>query len=917
MTEKSPYKRGSEWRKWDLHVHTPLSLVHDFKGVTDDVWEEYITELESLPPEFAVLGINDYLFIDGYEKVLTYKAAGRLQNIETIFPVIEFRIKKFAGHKEFKRINFHVIFSDKLSPLIIKQQFLNQLYGSHKLAPGFETIDWKGTVTPESLIDLGAKIKATVPQEELSSYGSNIEEGFNNINFNEEELMALLKSSTYLRNDFITAIGKTEWDEFKWDDSSIAEKKTVINSVDIIFTASESVEAFKNAKQKLTNQGVNDFLLDCSDAHSFSTATVKDRIGNCHTWIKSDPTFDGLKLLKYEPERVKIQERNPGDSKPDRIVIDSVTYKKTSGENESVLFSRDLNSIIGVRGSGKSTLIKSIACKIDPTQFKEKDKKPPYKINEFKVSWSDGQEDSGNPESPKSVFYVPQNYLSSLAYDDGGNVAERDDFLTKLLKKNVRFANAIQAFEGFASQNKIRIEEVIENLLKADSSAKENEALLKRQGSKTEIDTEITQKNAEIKKYQGTVGSGIDDEEISNYSLAQQQVLSNKKAVDILSQDQDILVSLKETGANIFITNQQFSLLSVVRQELIRSELNKRSKDDLVTLIDCEIASIIKQIDTLTSDTSVKEKVLSDLEVKMQQSKALQDLTKELGILRETQEKIKEVTEKLLLSKSERESAIEYLAAAYQDFDLQQASIYETVVFDEEFSFLKVEVIARYNTNQIKNFIERNINTRDTDATLKQKEDIKILFSENPVKLTTDTINTVIRNLLNGSLKIKVEAESVGNVISLLLRNRFEIDYLNSVKTVDGETCFKDMTGGQKAIALLELIFRFDDEKYPILIDQPEDDLDVGGVATDLVKFIKTEKVARQIIIVSHNASLVVCSDSEEIIVSNIQHVGSGKHDFTYFTGAIENQERKEDIIRILEGGNEALRKRMQKLNVI
>ena len=52
------------------------------------------------------------------------------------------------------------------------------------------------------------------------------------------------------------------------------------------------------------------------------------------------------------------------------------------------------------------------------------------------------------------------------------------------------------------------------------------------------------------------------------------------------------------------------------------------------------------------------------------------------------------------------------------------------------------------------------------------------------------------------------------------------------------------------------------------------------------------------------------------VIVSNIQHVGSGKHDFTYFTGAIENQERKEDIIRILEGGNEALRKRMQKLNV-
>ena len=51
--------KGSEWRKWDLHVHTPASIKNSYGAD----WNRYIAELESLPPEFAVLGINDYLFI--------------------------------------------------------------------------------------------------------------------------------------------------------------------------------------------------------------------------------------------------------------------------------------------------------------------------------------------------------------------------------------------------------------------------------------------------------------------------------------------------------------------------------------------------------------------------------------------------------------------------------------------------------------------------------------------------------------------------------------------------------------------------------------------------------------------------------------------------------------------------------------
>ena len=90
--------RGSIWRKWDLHVHTPCSLQHAYSGSTEEEqWENFLTDLENLPEEFKVLGINDYIFLDGYKRILEEKRKGRLINIELILPVIELRLDKFGG----------------------------------------------------------------------------------------------------------------------------------------------------------------------------------------------------------------------------------------------------------------------------------------------------------------------------------------------------------------------------------------------------------------------------------------------------------------------------------------------------------------------------------------------------------------------------------------------------------------------------------------------------------------------------------------------------------------------------------------------------------------------------------------------------------------------------------------------------
>ncbi|MDR2653423.1 MAG: hypothetical protein LBC68_14145 [Prevotellaceae bacterium] len=407
--------RGSEWRKWDLHVHTPNSLFHNYHAnETDDVWERYIKDLEALPREFKVLGINDYLFIDGYKKVLEYKQKGRLQNIDLILPVIELRLAKFCGNKQLKRINFHIIFSNEISPDIIQAQFLNGLSASYKLDAGCNQTQWGGVITKENLEELGKQIKASVPQTEIANYDSDLVEGFNNLNLDVNDILKILENGAqYFKGKYLTCIGKTEWDALNWNDSSIAEKKTIINKVDIVFTAAESIEKYNTGKNKLRESNVNSLLLDCSDAHNNIDSADKDRIGNCNTWIKAVLTFEGLKQIIYESEeRVKIQESKPDDKSVYQI-IDYVELNEDTFWKGRICFNENLNTIIGGRSTGKSTLLKSIAKKIDNKA--EIDDEKDFIQNHLSgvvVKWKDG-EDGTN----RDIDFFPQSYMYEIAKD--------------------------------------------------------------------------------------------------------------------------------------------------------------------------------------------------------------------------------------------------------------------------------------------------------------------------------------------------------------------------------------------------------------------------------------------------------------------------------------------------------------------
>lgn len=137
------------------------------------------------------------------------------------------------------------------------------------------------------------------------------------------------------------------------------------------------------------------------------------------------------------------------------------------------------------------------------------------------------------------------------------------------------------------------------------------------------------------------------------------------------------------------------------------------------------------------------------------------------------------------------------------------------------------------------------------------------------------------------------------------------------------------MTPGKQAFFALSLILSQDQEDWPLLIDQPEDDLDSRSVYDVLVEYLKARKVERQIIMVSHNANLVVGADTEQVLVAN-RHGSDRRNDndrmFDYLCGSLEHSRPRsrhrlvlmecgirEHACGVLDGGEEAFLKRQQK----
>ena len=124
------------------------------------------------------------------------------------------------------------------------------------------------------------------------------------------------------------------------------------------------------------------------------------------------------------------------------------------------------------------------------------------------------------------------------------------------------------------------------------------------------------------------------------------------------------------------------------------------------------------------------------------------------------------------------------------------------------------------------------------------------------------------------------------------------------------------LSPGEKGIVLLLLYLEAENEdNRPLIIDQPDDNLDNVSVYPSLIQYFRTRKRTRQIIIITHNPNLVVNTDADQVFVANFD--GSRSPKIAYRSGALEDtnpnapvQGVREEVCKILEGGTEAFQLR-------
>ncbi len=966
------YQKGSEWNKWDMHIHTPASILNN--GFGDD-WDEYVQKLfkKAIQEQIVAIGITDYFSIEGYKKLREeyLNSELKLQDLFTedeiiqiknifIFPNIEFRINKLVIGRERdlkwnKKVNFHVLFSDMVATEDIEENFIQQLKFEN-IGVGDDTPQ-KVSLNKRNLIELGNRLIQEQP--EFSSY-SPLYVGILNASIDDNEIVKLLSSQkSKFKGKYLLALPTDEdLSQVSWSSQGHLARKVLFQKSHIVFSSNKSTIEFSLGQKHPSNEDfVNEFgnpkpCLWGSDAHDFDTLFNPDK--NRNTWIKSIPCFEGLKQVVYEPfDRVKIQLNIPEEKTP-YLVIDKVRFiDKTSRkiyQPNWIELNQNLNTIIGGKSSGKSLLLYHIAKTISPEQVSNKTKliqgsnydifknKNPF---DFEVLWKNGDLNklSSIDDRNTQITFIPQLYINHLAEENG------EQQLVKLIE-SILLQNEL--YQNFIESKKIEIEEFKSKIIQAiderlrlsrdyKSQIEKRNSIGKDDKVKEEIDRLIKLID-NLKKE-----SGFTESQDKEFKILAAKIESIKNS--ILNYE-----SLKATVDNyLSFINSAFEDFKINSNKKLEDYNANRLAYKIIQRIHTEIA-----LDITNNKTSFDEKTLSlniQIDVKLEQRKReltelekkinpfkqkiknqelLKRLEKELEIQKEKQNNIAKLNGEIQVIIRKGQDAKNEIFENYSNLFTCYRKINEELQ-KPEYNQIDKEITLESNLVFDSNRFEAFTNLFDNRARLNSYF-IRIFDDNNIFIYDENTHVEVIKQIFeklktgdNEELRLKSNI-NIEDLFYKLLDDYFKISY----KIIYKHDNFLQMSPGKRGLVLLQLILHISNASHPILIDQPEDNLDNRTIYDDLKQFIKEKKKDRQIIIVSHNANLVVSTDSENIVVCNQsgQQIGKDKKEFVfeYVNGALENtfEDKMQDgilfkygirehVCDILEGGKEAFIQREKK----
>lgn len=1020
-----PYPKGSIWRKWDLHIHTPGTKKNDQYKVNDgaDVWDVFCKKIED--SDVQAVGIADYFSADSYFNFLGKFGAKYPDSQKVFFPNVELCTSDVvnAGNEE---VNLHLIFNPSAPEIDSKIRTFLQSLKTNKTAQGGRNIK-------------ASEFSSQTDYEEATTTREFIEEALKETFGDKVDLTEYVLIITAANNDGI----RTETEEVGGKQRGKKRKAVITDELDKFsngfFGNSTNTPYFLKKDRLETDEDIEPKpVVTGSDAHSFND--LDEWLGRIvlkngvvikqPTWIKADLTFEGLRQIIFEPEcRVFIEEEPETEirvrSNP-RKFIESIRIKQISGydgrcgiwfKEENIMLNKELVAIIGNKGSGKSALTDIIG--LLGNSHNQKYDGPNGKTEELfsflnkekflkghcaanfnaELYWYAGDPDTRvlNAETDISIVenveYLPQKYLEKICSnieDDEfrhklnevifGYVEDKDrygktslegliDYLSNQTQEDIASAQHTLHEENekvVAAEKKLSLDyhKEIEDKIRLcteESAAHDKtrpvvvskptdggDAATKSAVEITTIETNIATLDAsirELQKEQATVSK--DAEELRQLK---QTIERQVKGVSDLKPKYDALLNASGIKFDDIITfSVNYEKLDGVVQDKTRKigeiEVQLRTEESIGSLdpalresaekqsLVCQRSQLEKRrkeiVDQLDKPNREYQAYLKE-EAKWQKRKKeidgddsapgsetlnglkqeLERITntypEELRLARESRDKASKTVlqkKKTLVSfynsvKQSIDKEIERYGEDLGDYEISiEASLrFDGVFQDEFFKYINQGVRGSFYGYEEGKTLLKELTETVSDW---ENEDEVFTALQNVVKhLDTDRreglpAESKVRDIFRQMKQSKNPVDFYDFLFGFgYLQTKYDL-------RVDGKD-LSELSPGERGGLLLIFYLMLDRRDIPLVIDQPEDNLDNKSVYEILVTFLKKAKKRRQIIMATHNPNLAVVADAEQIIHVSIDK--KNRNDFDFHPGAIENPDINKRVIDILEG---------------
>ena len=845
------FKNGSIWLKADFHLHSKADKKFKYDGEDNDFVGQYIEQLKKQNIGIGV--ITNHNKFDK-EEFVSLKKKAKKENIG-LFPGVEFSLKE--------GIHILIVFDEKWyqGETDNINEFLNRA--------SFGINNFKTPPYPNSKLDLNQTVKTL--DEIVHDYFivlAHVDDrsGLFDV-LSGRTLEAFIQSEGFEK---VLAVQKSgNLDNYKRLCSLANRKLACVEGSD---NAEGGIEAIGSGR--ITYAKIGDF------------------------------NFGALKYVLTDHEDRIVAKNKP---KIQNSYIKSIAFEDGLLDGKSIEFSSELNNIIGIRGSGKSSILEILRYTLNiPLGSNEAD-------NKYKTGLINHVFTSNGKATINVVNNKGEEYSIRKIYGEKADIFRNGELVSKIsidavLDRPLYFGQKDLSNKQFGFEN-----DLINRLI--ESKLKDYRAEIDRNKVAVEHTIIEFKKLKDLKEKKRETESTLNDATFKYDEYKKSGVEEKLKLQTEFDRDLSRLNHIKD---NLCLFDSELKTiiqeyLDFFNQQFSVSENNKELFEEAKKTFG-KFKTDFKKIESIANESATN---INEFEVTIKKLEEKKESLKEE--FREIRQKINipslNTDEFIKLNRTIETSRLklkEIKKAETKRTELLKKLDQNLVQLDNswrnEYKLTQIE-INRINDNSNKIYIKLEYK-EERETFLKHLQQIfrGTNISGTAYKEISETYKDYIQIYKDNYAalsKILTEKQSVD------FKQRFD-EYLTKLLTfkVDNKVTFyyddkplKQHSLGQQASALI-LFLLARKENDILIIDQPEDDLDNQTIYEDVIKEIKSLKGNMQFIFATHNANIPVLGDSEKVVAcTNNDNIEIELH-----SGTIDNHETQERIVNIMEGGKDAFR---------